>query len=99
MNIPMLEEHEWEQVGKRLQAGIRSVQEYRKEHRVSLHEAKFHLGHGALELYYEMTGFRETNIDALWHHRISQFGPPCAACGKPLRTPQAKFCAACGMLR
>jgi len=50
----------------------------------------------ALELYAEMTGLRETNINAIWHHRIAEYGPPCGACGKPLRTPKARLCAACG---
>jgi hypothetical protein len=43
-----------------------------------------------------MTGLRETNINAIWHHRIAEYGPPCGACGKPLRTPKARLCAACG---
>jgi hypothetical protein len=53
----------------------------------------------ALTLYFEMTGDRETIIAAIWHHRVSQYGPPCRACGKPLRTPQAKLCSACGTPR
>jgi hypothetical protein len=50
----------------------------------------------ALARYFEITGFRETNPNAIWHHRLSLFGPPCASCGKLLRTPRAKLCAACG---
>jgi hypothetical protein len=79
---------------------IESIKAYRKQHNASLHEAKnVGWGQGALDLYYRITGFRETNVNAIWHHRLSQFGPPCAACGKPLRTPRAKFCAACGAPR
>jgi uncharacterized OB-fold protein len=50
----------------------------------------------ALDEYEKITGYRETNPNAVWHHRISIYGPPCRKCGKPLRTPQASFCAACG---
>lgn len=45
--------------------------------------------------YRRITGFRETNPNAVAHHVVSMYGPPCKACGKPLRTPRAKFCAAC----
>jgi len=50
----------------------------------------------ALDFYFELTNFRETNINAIWHHMTSLYGPPCQECGKPLRTPKAKWCAACG---
>jgi hypothetical protein len=100
MEIPMLEEHEWEQVLPELSLGIKQIQHYRQTHAASVQEAKQHVyGVGALERYYQITGFRETNINALWHHRLSLFGPPCQSCGKPLRTPRAKWCAACGASR
>lgn len=50
----------------------------------------------ALDQYRGLTGVPETNFSALWHHRVSLYGPPCQACGKALRTPNAKWCAACG---
>ena len=53
----------------------------------------------ALDLYEEMTGLRETNINAIWHHRIALYGQPCDQCGKPLRTPRANFCAGGGATR
>jgi hypothetical protein len=93
----MLEEHEWEQVGAALSDGIRQIQDYRALHGASLAEARQHVsGTDALDRYFALTGHRETDIDALWHHRLSLFGPPCSTCGKPLRTPQAKLCAECG---
>jgi hypothetical protein len=96
----MLDEDEWRQVLPALHEGIVQIQEYRLRHSASLEEAKRHVYvEGALERYYATTGFRETDIDALWHHRLSMFGPPCRACGKPLRTPRAKLCAACGASR
>jgi hypothetical protein len=49
-----------------------------------------------LQRYFEVTGFQETNANAIWHHQVSQYGPPCQNCGKPLRTPRATMCAACG---
>ena len=93
----MLEEAEWQHVLPRLREGIEQIKEYRQVHGVSLTEAKDAVyGRGALEKYFEITGYRETNLNALWHHRLSLFGPPCRRCGKPLRTPRAQLCAACG---
>lgn len=50
-----------------------------------------------LEMYRLLTGFEETNPNAVFHHEVAQYGPPCPQCRKPLRTPQARFCAACGL--
>ena len=52
-----------------------------------------------LEYYKEITGVEETVPNAIMHHRIAQYGPPCEKCGRPYRTPKAKLCAACGNKR
>jgi hypothetical protein len=78
MDIPMLDESEWEYVRPREPADDQEA--FRRE---------------ALERYFELTGFRETNIAALFHHRLALYGPPCQTCGKPLRTPRARWCAVC----
>lgn len=52
-----------------------------------------------LDYYYEVTGHRETEPNAIMHHRVAQYGPPCEKCGKPYRTTKASFCAACGNKR
>ena len=49
--------------------------------------------------YLRITGFRETNHNAIMHHQISQYGKPCKNCGKPYRTEKASFCAACGNIK
>ncbi|MBB4128785.1 hypothetical protein GGR77_004116 [Xanthomonas translucens] len=92
----MLDEQEWEAMGPALTQSIVDIQNHRKTG-ASLQEA-LRMPHGlqALQLYEEITGCQETNPDVIRRHRISMYGPPCDACGKPLRTPQASFCAACG---
>lgn len=48
-----------------------------------------------LREYERITGVHELNPNAIYHHVLSMYGPPCAFCGKPLRTPQAKVCGFC----
>lgn len=100
MEIPMLDEAEWERVAPFLANAVSDLKQYRETHGVSLAEAMAQgYGKEVLAEYFRITGFQETNPNALWHHRLSLFGPPCVACGKPLRTPNASFCAECGTLR
>ncbi len=88
MEIPMLDEEEF-------------AEAYRLYHNM------FGPGKGKIEeraqplldFYEKLTGFEETNANAIMHHRISLYGPPCENCGKPYRTPKASFCAACGNKR
>lgn len=49
-----------------------------------------------LEKFNDLAGDTETNLNAIWDHRVLAQGPPCVRCGKPLRTKQAAYCAACG---
>jgi hypothetical protein len=62
-------------------------------YRVDIDEAK----RIVLQRYFELTGFEETVANAIFHHVITQHGRPCPNCGKPLRTPRARWCAACGI--
>jgi hypothetical protein len=97
MELPMLTEEEWEEVVPLLRRSIEDVQAYRTRNDVTLKAAmEESFGQAALGKYEELTGFKETNVNAVWHHRASMYGAPCTGCGKPLRTPQAKLCAACG---
>lgn len=96
--VPMFDEQEWEQVLPRLLQSVERMNAYRDVHGASLVEAKDQVwGAGAAQRYYELTGFQVSDPSVIWHHRLSDFGPPCSSCGNLLRTPRAAFCAACGM--
>ncbi|MFH2047411.1 MAG: hypothetical protein ABIK92_19965 [Pseudomonadota bacterium] len=94
--IPMLDEDEWNLVSPLLTNMIQQIKDYRKNNNCSLKEAQNAVGNEACRKYFEITGYKETDHLALYHHRLSLYGPPCSKCGKPLRTPKAKLCAACG---
>lgn len=49
-----------------------------------------------VEMYRLITGFKETNPNAVWHHLLSYHGVDCPNCKKPLRTPEARYCVSCG---
>ena len=59
-------------------------------------EGTARFGQLTLEMYRLLTGFVETNPNAVLHHEVDQYGSPCPQCHKPLRTAEARFCAACG---
>jgi len=49
-----------------------------------------------LDYYKDLTGYEETNHNAIMHHFIDLYGPDCENCGKPYRTKTANFCSKCG---
>ena len=88
MVIPMLEDHEWAEVHAAFPS-LRSLPPGPPPSRQELFQPM-------LDLYEQLTGFRDTNPNALFHHRVSLFGPDCKHCGKALRTPRARMCVECG---
>jgi hypothetical protein len=93
----MLDESESPAIQSLLTADVQAIQAYREDHGATLAEAlNVVRTQAACGQYFELTGFRETNAHALWHHRRSLFGPPCAGCGELLRTPRSRRCFACG---
>ncbi len=93
----MLEEHEWEIMEPLLTNQIESIKNYRAKHEVELEVATKNAFKPATDKYFELTGFKETNYAAIWHHRLSSFGSECKSCGYLFRTPKANFCANCGL--
>jgi hypothetical protein len=95
--VPMLDEEEWAIIQPLLDDLVAQIQRYRLVHRCGLAEALQKVPRRrVLSTYARLTGFLETDVNAVRHHRASTYGRPCDACGKPLRTPRARMCAACG---
>ena len=96
VEVPMLEEHEWEEISPLLNIQLKTIKEYRAEHNVDLETAQREAIKPATDKYFELTGYKETNQTSIWHHRLSDYGPECKKCGHLFRTPKASFCANCG---
>lgn len=88
-DMPMLDEAEFASVDRLYSAALRPGG-------VGSIDARFE---PVRREYERLTGFASCHQNAVMHHRLSLLGPPCASCGKPLRTPQARHCAECGVDR
>jgi hypothetical protein len=92
----MLDEQEFAEIAALVKEGMRSVKERRTSTGAPLNRAPSTEYFAAMLARYEaITGFKETNPNAVMHHRLSLYGPPCRHCGRPLRSPSAKLCGAC----
>lgn len=80
--VPMLDDKEWQSVWDAHETATSQHHDGRP---------------AALAAYERLTGYKEANFNALFHHRISDQGPPCPGCGKVLRTPVAYKCFECGL--
>jgi len=99
MDVPMLDEDEWQDVAplffepedrtENTRLSIRAMKTRRPEDVAAV---------PVLAKYNELTGFFESNKNAILHHRRALFGPVCDTCGKLVRTPRARFCAECGTI-
>jgi len=100
MDVPMLDETEYAIVSKLYSDSMRATKEFRELHKLPLTAVSMEERFSPVcKAYAEMTGFAESNANAVMHHRIALYGEACPQCAKPFRTPQASFCAACGCVR
>jgi hypothetical protein len=99
MEVPMLDEGEFAIVEKLYLEGMKATKEFRPRHNLSLGKSSIEERFRPVRNAYEqITGISEANHNAILHHRLSIYGSPCKRCQKPLRTPEASFCAACGLV-
>jgi hypothetical protein len=95
MDVPMLDEEEFEQVARVHQEVMERFRASRRKGEKAFVSVEDILAPVCAE-YMRLTGFHERNVNAVLHHRLRLYGPPSTRCGKPLRSPRARYCAACG---
>jgi len=94
--MPMLDEVEFAEIMSLNLDSIKATKDIREHKGVSLQDPSIdELFQPVRDRYEQLTGMKESNHNAIMHHRLSLFGAPCANCGKPLRTPKAKLCGSC----
>ncbi len=94
--VPMLDEEEFASISQLYGECMSATQEFRRLRNLPLQGMTIDERFGPVRLRYEeLTGLVGCHANVVIHHRLSLYGSPCKACGKPLRTPKAKLCAAC----
>jgi hypothetical protein len=75
---------------------MRATKEFRETTGTSSADANLDERFKPVRLHYEeLTGMKDCHHNAVMHHRLALYGPPCSKCGKPLRTAKAKLCGSC----
>jgi hypothetical protein len=95
--MPMLDEEEYAEAFRLYGECMRGTNELREQWHVPLESASIRERFLPIRKWYEqLTGISDCHENAIMHHRLSSFGEPCRVCSKPLRSPRARLCAACG---
>jgi hypothetical protein len=94
--MPMLDEDEYARVSRLYSESVKATKRFRERTGVSLKDPSIdELYRPVRDEYERLTGIKESNHNAIMHHRLSLYGPPCKQCQRPLRTPKAKLCGSC----
>ena len=93
----MLDENEFKNIAELYHQAFSATKEFRINNNLPIENCSIDERFRPVrEAYEKITGMRNCHHNAVIHHRISIYGEPCENCGKPLRTSEATFCAACG---
>jgi len=97
MDLPMLDEDEYEEVRELYSQCMKATKEFREKHGLPLSKIDMKERFKPVcDAYERLTGRKETVANAVMHHRIALYGPPCTKCGRVLRTSKSNKCFECG---
>lgn len=91
MDVPMMDGEEAKIASELYAEGFQEMKRSKKYSKENFRKL--------LDYYNNLTGFGETNPNAILHHVIDLYGPDCENCGKPYRTKEATYCPKCGNKR
>jgi len=93
----MLNEDEYAEASRLYSQCMTAAKALRQHSGLSMEGASIDDHFRPLREWYEvLTGYPDCHQNAIMHHRLRLLGEPCRGCGRPLRSPRAKMCAACG---
>ena len=94
--MPMLDDEEYAQISRLYTESMKATKEFRERWNIPLEGISIEERFRPVRVEYErLTGMKDVHENAIMHHRLSLYGPPCKQCQRPLRTPKAKLCASC----
>ncbi len=92
----MLDENEFSSISHLYSECMHATKEFREATEAALEDAALDERFRPMRLRYEeLTGMKDCHHNAIMHHRLSLYGPPCSKCRKPLRTTKARLCGSC----
>lgn len=94
--MPFLEESEWAMIAPHVSNMIERIKQYRQQNGVDLKTALKEAPLAATKMFEVITGYADIPPNAIYHHRLKDWGAECPQCGNLLRTPQACACVYCG---
>ena len=95
-DAPFLDDDEWKVFSPHANSTVQAIKNYREENGIGLAEAKAAVEDTTVQEFFKFTGFQLPDCHAVYHHRLSIWGPECSECGQLIRTDRATFCANCG---
>lgn len=92
--VQALDESEYRPIDELFRKNTEAAKDARSRGQ-TIEEARRHYS-PVIAAYEKLSGQAGVEPEEILKHRVGNFGPPCQACGKNLRTSRARKCFECG---